>query len=161
MLTIIILILLFCGVMIGFHRGLVASLVIIAGYVISFWAAWQFSVYPRHWILTLLQSASPAIVSSIAFFATFLVCYLLVMRIGRILKTAVQLPILKQINGLLGGVAGFIMCYGLIWISLNFLILQNADWFATQYAHSTVAQMIVNQTPTITHNAIDKWLHSN
>ncbi|MBW1605780.1 CvpA family protein [Lactobacillus sp. Sy-1] len=161
MLTIIILIFLFLSALIGYRRGLIASLVTIGGYLVSFWVAWRFAAYPRQWLLNLFSTADRSLINGVAFFGTFLVCYLVVIRVGRILKTMVQLPILKQLNSLLGAVAGFLMCYGIILVALNIMMVANDSWFTTQYVNSGLAQIIVNQTPLITHDAVNQWLNSN
>ncbi|MEJ6400420.1 CvpA family protein [Nicoliella lavandulae] len=161
MLTLLIIILLLISGIIGYHRGLVAGMVSIASYVISFWVAWTFSHQLAQLVKSAFETIGTALASGIAFFILFLISYLIMMRVSRVLKTAVKLPGLKQLDHLLGAIAGFIMGYLLILIVLIVLVKSSQPWFVTQYVNSNLAQTIVNQTPLLTHNVVNQWLNSN
>ncbi|MHA8110921.1 CvpA family protein [Lactobacillaceae bacterium Melli_B4] len=161
MLTIIILVLMGFSIIVGWRRGFVAGLVSLGNYLISFWIAWHFSHGLSKLLISALSNIDQSLLNGIGFFITFFISYLVLNHVSRIFKTMAKLPVLRQLNGILGALVGFLMGYFLIFIALTILVKANQPWFVQYYPHDHLAQMIVNQTPIMTREVVDRWLNAN
>lgn len=107
-------VLVLCFVIAGFQIGLVRSIVELVGYVVSVIASISLSDRAAGIIGTYLKKLIPKmelnqiILKIISMLLIFVVLQILVRLISNALNTVCRLPVLHQVNFLLGGVFGFV-----------------------------------------------------
>ncbi len=113
-LDILLCVLVLCFVISGFKIGLVRSLVELIGYIFAIIAAVTLSdrlaVIVGAYLtkLTPLTALNHIIIKTISMVIIFVVLQLLVQIVSRALDTVFKLPVLHQVNSLLGGVFGLL-----------------------------------------------------
>lgn len=85
----------------------------------------------------------------IAFAIIFVVSSIVVKIIINLLNSVTRLPILKQLNGLIGAVLGFVIFYAVIFMVMNFLLLFSSETIQTAYQSSQLAQWMMTETPLL------------
>lgn len=102
----------------GFRRGFLRQILAMIGTVLSYLAAWRYSpigaayfhIWPKSWTPTigpLPKEWIYPLANHIAwFFLILLVCRLLFALLEKLAKGAQNIPVLKQVSALLGGVLG-------------------------------------------------------
>lgn len=156
----------------GFHRGLVLQFCLTVGYLVV-WLAARFGARPlaeglSQFVGNLSLDSSLSLVTAsqsshfflngLAFSAILTVGYFLVRRIARGLNRITWLPVIHQVNSLVGGLINVMIRYVIIFLALNLLILLPVTSFQTAYQASDVAQWIVKKTPGLSHQIYDWWV---
>ena len=171
MLTILILLLLAFGFYTGAKRGLILQVLYSVGYLISYFVARTYykevashlelyipypSVTPTSKLVFFNQEISldldKAFYSAVAFLLLLFAGWLVV----RFL--AIFLPVLKQVNGLLGGVLSVLVLYVGLFLVLATASMIPSDIVQNQFRSSGLARGIVKNTPILTKQAYELWV---
>lgn len=175
MLTLILLVILAGGFLIGLRRGLVFQIVHLTGLIVAFVVAYLYfdDLAPRLrlWIpypsgategtfsffsnaLSLEDAYYNAIAFAILFFATKILMHI----IGSMLDFLTDLPLLHTANRWLGGAFGFIEVYLIVFLFLCLAALIPVDYIQHAVSHSVLAQAMVQHTPVISEHIKELWL---
>ncbi len=174
MLNLIILILLASGFFMGFRRGLVLQLVHLAGFIIAYIVAFlyyrQLAPTVRLWIPFPTSAANSGTFSflgttdlqsayyqAIAFLILFLATKIILTIIGHMLDFLAELPILRSVNHLTGGLFGFAELYLIVFILLFVGALTPISWVQSSIHGSSLAQAIIGHTPGFSKTLQSLW----
>ncbi|MFC7393703.1 CvpA family protein [Scopulibacillus cellulosilyticus] len=173
MLNIIILLLLIGGFFIGLRRGLVLQVVHLVGFFAAYVIAFMycnklapklsFIPYPggsagAHNFLD-FQSVYYRV---IAFIIIFIAVKIAMAVIGHILSFIVDLPILRTVNGWLGGALGFVEIYLVLFILLYIGTITPIYGISDAVHHSYVASLMMENTPVLSgklQNMFVSYIH--
>lgn len=175
-LTIAIIILLILSFWRGQHRGLLKMILNLVTYVIAIAVAGNFAArlgdvfsgwFPT--VDTVSQTSGSALNSSngnqflyngiafiILFLLTMLLCHWLINRLNLITKV----PVIHQVNAVLGGVINLVICYVVIFFALTIFQVVPSDWWQQQLTSSNLANWMINNTPLLS-NQVVFWLTSH
>ncbi len=146
----IILILIF-GFLHGLSKGFVAEVLSLIGFVLATFV----SIIGTSPIADVINNAifqgsdnetAQVIVKWVIFVLLFGIVWRIVRGLSNLLSPLTRLPIIHQLNSLLGGAADFIIKYLFIFIVLNFLLILPSQSIQDQYQQSPVSQWIVKKT---------------
>lgn len=172
MIDIIILFLLLMGTLVGLKRGFILQFIKLISFVVSILVASMFyqSLAPQlTWIpapnfsggqprLAFFSgNLETAYYNTIAFIILFILTKILLAIIGGLLTTIASIPVIKQVNKLLGGVLGFFETYLFVFILLFVAALLPVDAAQTMMSKSMLADVIVNNTPYLSGLVKDLW----
>lgn len=159
-LTLIIILVLAGGFLIGLRRGLVYEFIHLTGFLVSLAAAYLYftDVAPHlRWIpypdladsnLGLFSNITEAIYYQIiAFLILFFGINILWQILGSMLDSLAELPLLRVVNRWLGGVFGFIKVYLIVFLLLNLALFVQIDPVQEAVSNSSLAQGMVEHTP--------------
>lgn len=176
MIDLILLLILVIGFFIGFRRGFVLQVVYFAGFIAAYIVAYLYfddvAPYLKLWVpfpapsedsaVSLLfetfdlESAYYKAVSfAMLFFGTKITLHI----VGSMLDFLADLPILRTINGWLGGTLGFIEVYLLLFILLYVGALTPIESVQTIMNDSIVAKGIVEHTPVVSGKVKELWMN--
>ncbi|WP_220752184.1 CvpA family protein [Apilactobacillus xinyiensis] len=149
-------ILIFCFIR-GYKLGLVQELIILIGYLIS----WVVSLIYADDLTNLIHidkiTSNHVLSNSISFFIIFIIMFMIVKWVKKFFKIVKVIPLVRNIDALLGSIVSMFMAYMTIFLILNFLLLLNISNFKIQYSKSKTASFIVNKTPILSHELYQKW----
>lgn len=157
----IILILIF-GFLHGLSKGFVAEVLSLIGFVLATFV----SIIGTSPIADVINNAilqgsdnetAQVIVKWVIFVLLFGIVWRIVRGLSNLLSPLTRLPIIHQLNSLLGGAADFIIKYLFIFIVLNFLLILPSQSIQDQYQQSPVSQWIVKKTPILSDKMIQIW----
>jgi uncharacterized membrane protein required for colicin V production len=175
MVDIILLIILIGGFLVGLRRGLVLQIVHLTGFIAAFIVAYLYfdDLAPKLKLWVPYPSLSPdstmalvfnsfdlevayyrAIAFSMLFFGTKLIAHIF----GSMLDFLADLPILRTVNGWLGGALGFLEVYLVIFLFLYIAALVPIDPIQNSMEDSFVAKSIVEHTPVFSEKIKELWL---
>ncbi|KEP26626.1 CvpA family protein [Bacillus zhangzhouensis] len=172
MIDIIILFLLLMGTLVGLKRGFILQFIKLISFVVSILVASMFyqSLAPQlTWIpapnfsggqaqLAFFSgNLETAYYNTIAFIILFILTKILLAIIGGLLTTIASIPVIKQVNKLLGGVLGFLETYLFVFILLFVAALLPVDALQTMLSKSMLAEVIVGNTPYLSSLVKDLW----
>ncbi|MFP3812736.1 CvpA family protein [Bacillus sp. MM09(2025)] len=172
MIDIIILFLLLMGTLVGLKRGFILQFIKLISFVVSILVASMFyqSLAPQlTWIpapnfsggqaqLAFFSgNLETAYYNTIAFIILFILTKILLAIIGGLLTTIASIPVIKQVNKLLGGVLGFLETYLFVFILLFVAALLPVDALQTMLSKSILADAIVSNTPYLSGLIKDLW----
>ncbi|MDR4995632.1 CvpA family protein [Bacillus altitudinis] len=172
MIDIIILFLLLMGTLVGLKRGFILQFIRLISFVVSILVASMFyqSLAPQlTWIpapnfsggqaqLAFFSgNLETAYYNTIAFIILFILTKILLAIIGGLLTTIASIPVIKQVNKLLGGVLGFLETYLFVFILLFVAALLPVDALQTMLSKSVLADAIVSNTPYLSGLVKDLW----
>ncbi|MDM5320999.1 CvpA family protein [Bacillus pumilus] len=172
MIDIIILFLLLMGTLVGLKRGFILQFIRLISFVVSILVASMFyqSLAPQlTWIpapnfsggqaqLAFFSgNLETAYYNTIAFIILFILTKILLAIIGGLLTTIASIPVIKQVNKLLGGVLGFLETYLFVFILLFVAALLPVDALQTMLSKSILADAIVSNTPYLSGLVKDLW----
>ncbi|WP_458109781.1 CvpA family protein [Bacillus zhangzhouensis] len=172
MIDIIILFLLLMGTLVGLKRGFILQFIKLISFVVSILVASMFyqSLAPQlTWIpapnfsggqaqLAFFSgNLETAYYNTIAFIILFILTKILLAIIGGLLTTIASIPVIKQVNKLLGGVLGFLETYLFVFILLFVAALLPVDALQTMLSKSMLADVIVGNTPYLSSLVKDLW----
>ncbi|GLF90065.1 putative transmembrane protein YshB [Bacillus safensis] len=172
MIDIIILFLLLMGTLVGLKRGFILQFIKLISFVVSILVASMFyqSLAPQlTWIpapnfsggqaqLAFFSgNLETAYYNTIAFIILFILTKILLAIIGGLLTTIASIPVIKQVNKLLGGVLGFIETYLFVFILLFVAALLPVDALQSMMSKSMLADVIVGNTPYLSSLVKDLW----
>ncbi|BAB06827.1 CvpA family protein [Halalkalibacterium halodurans] len=177
MLSVILLFILLCSFFIGKRRGLILQLVHLLGFVAAFFVAYKYyapvATYIRLWIpypqfspdspVTMLIEAfnfENVYYSGIAFALLFIGTKILLHIVGSMLDFLTHLPILRSVNGWLGGILGFVEVYLIMFVLLYVGALLPIETVQTHLNQSLVAQFIMNHTPFLSEFIRNLWINN-
>ncbi|MDG2702993.1 CvpA family protein [Bacillus altitudinis] len=172
MIDIIILFLLLMGTLVGLKRGFILQFIKLISFVVSILVASMFyqSLAPQlTWIpapnfsggqaqLAFFSgNLETAYYNTIAFIILFILTKILLAIIGGLLTTIASIPVIKQVNKLLGAVLGFLETYLFVFILLFVAALLPVDALQTMMSKSMLADAIVSNTPYLSGLVKDLW----
>ncbi|WP_226569002.1 CvpA family protein [Bacillus stratosphericus] len=172
MIDIIILFLLLMGTLVGLKRGFILQTIKLISFVVSILVASMFyqSLAPQlTWIpapdfsggqaqLAFFSgNLETAYYNTIAFIILFILTKILLAIIGGLLTTIASIPVIKQLNKLLGGVLGFLETYLFVFILLFVAALLPVDALQTMISKSMLADVIVGNTPYLSSLVKELW----
>lgn len=174
MFSIIILLVLLFGFLIGLKRGFILQLMHLIGYVASFIvASLLFRKLASHlalWIpypdlgsdslWAIFLSSQPlenAFYNAISFAIIFFATKIILQIIASMLDSLANLPILRQVNKLLGAILGFVEVYLIVFIILYILALVPIESIQTKIKSSFLATLIVEYTPILSKLMEKMW----
>ncbi|MBR3207264.1 MAG: CvpA family protein [Bacillus sp. (in: Bacteria)] len=172
MIDIIILFLLLMGTLVGLKRGFILQFIKLISFVVSILVASMFyqSLAPQlTWIpapnfsggqaqLAFFSgNLETAYYNTIAFIILFILTKILLAIIGGLLTTIASIPVIKQVNKLLGAVLGFLETYLFVFILLFVAALLPVDALQTMMSKSMLVDVIVNSTPYLSGLVKDLW----
>lgn len=174
MIDLILLILLVFGIFVGLKRGFILQLLHLVGFIIAFIVAMRYydviSPHLKLWVPypDLPENASWAVFlgetsmesafyNAIAFFIIFFAVRILLQIIASMLDFVAELPILRSLNKLLGGVFGFIEVYLILFLLLYIGALVPVELVQTIIEQSGIATFIIEQTPYLSEEIRTLW----
>ncbi|MCP8967389.1 CvpA family protein [Ectobacillus ponti] len=176
MIDIVILVLLAAGFFIGLKRGLILQVMRLAGYVIAYLVAYLYYEeaapvlhrmipYPLggmqtpEWLKA--EHVEEAFYRVLAFILLFLAAKFAWSLLGHLLNTVAQIPVLKQINSLGGGVLGLVEVYIVLFVLIiigSLIPVQNVQATLQQ---SSLCKVIVDDTPILSAKVKELWTQHN
>lgn len=177
MLTLLILLLLAIGFYTGMKRGLVLQIVYTVGYFFVYLIARTFYQSLAAKLTLYIPYPSPTAETKLVLFNQNItldldqafygaVAFLLILFFGwlvvRFLAIFVHgltfVPIIKQANGLAGGLLSLLVMYVGIFLVLMMLSMIPTDSVQNQFKHSGLAQFIVRDTPVFSKQIYHLWV---
>lgn len=160
--TIGIILILGFGLLSGLRRGFVVEILHLVGFVVATFVSVLYTTPVADFINGLIgQTSSAQSTSGIIKWIVFVLLFGLVWQIVRLLRDIItpitKLPIIHQLNSLLGGVANLIIKYLVIFILLNILLIFPSQTIHEQYQDSSISQWIVKKTPLLSDKMIQIW----
>ncbi|MEQ6375717.1 CvpA family protein [Bacillaceae bacterium S4-13-58] len=173
MIDLILLLILIFGVFTGLKRGFILQLFHLTSFIIAFIVAVVYydRVAPvlEMWIpypsfnegsWALFLDSLPleyAFYNGIAFFAIFFVVKIFLHIIASMIDFIAHFPILRQANGLLGGILGFIETYFLLFIFLYLVALLPVGFIQDIMKDSSIAKFMIEHTPVVSKEIKSLW----
>lgn len=159
-LNIIIALLLFSGVVVGMKRGAVLYILNFIGLIVVLIISYMYyRPFARHLDFIKFNVDKESALSFlnselvfhnvIAFLILFIISSIVVKTIIRMINSIANLPVLKQLNGLIGGVLGFVIHYAVIFMGLYLILLFPNEMIQNAYNKSDVAQWVIMKTPIL------------
>ncbi|GEL15255.1 CvpA family protein [Pediococcus cellicola] len=147
----------------GLHKGLVIELLYTIGYFAVFIFAKIFCKPVAEIFATTFNSeqssaSSLAVMSSVAFMFLMIIGWLLVRLIAHWSRLITWIPVIKQVNGLAGGIVSIVIAYFVIFIFLIVSQFLPSDTYQAQLSDSQVAQFIIKKTPGISSDILSKYI---
>ncbi|GAB5054124.1 CvpA family protein [Pediococcus parvulus] len=163
LLSIIILAILLWKFISGLHKGFVVELLYTIGYFAVFIFAKVLCTPVAQFLSTTFSSdqsstSSTAMMSSVSFFILMAIGWLLVRLIARWSRLITWIPVIKQVNGLAGGLISLVIAYFVIFILLIVSQFLPNDTYQAQLSDSQVAQFIIKKTPGISSDILSKYI---
>lgn len=165
--TIIIILILVFGFTRGLHKGLVVEILNLAGILLSTVVGFIYTSPIAEFALNWLNHGNSTLgtqraVKWLIFGILVIGVWQIVRLVKSILIPVTKLPVIHQLNALLGGGINVLSSYLLIFFLLNLLLMIPNQAIVNQYEQSTVSQWIVKQTPILSDKMIQIWdEHSN
>lgn len=174
MISIIIILVLIFGFLMGLKRGFILQMMHLLGFIISFIVATlyfkQLSSHLSLWIpypelgddkvwavflnsMPLENAFYNAIAFAIIFFGTKIVLQI----IASMLDFLANLPVLRSLNKILGALLGFIEVYFITFIILFILALVPMESIQQRIEESFVAKLIIEHTPVLSKTIETLW----
>lgn len=171
MLDIIILILLLMGTLLGLKRGFILQFIRLTSFILSiaFAALFYKNVAPHlHWIpapdfqrdsrlFLFTGNLEAAYYNAIAFIVLFIIAKILLRIIGSFLSIVAGIPVIKQINQMLGAVLGFLEVYLFTFVLLYVASVLPVDALQQMMGQSSLANVIINHTPYLSGLLQELW----
>ncbi|WP_017756059.1 CvpA family protein [Calidifontibacillus oryziterrae] len=174
MIDIILLSLLLIGFFIGFRRGFVLQVVYFVGFIAAYVVAYLFfddvAPFLKLWVpfpplsddsaMSLLMNTfdiETVYYRAIAFVTLFFGTKISLHIIGSMLDFLADLPLLRTVNGWLGGALGFVEVYLLLFIVLYLGALTPIEAIQSWMNESIVAKGIVENTPVVSVKLKELW----
>ncbi|RYL94634.1 CvpA family protein [Sporolactobacillus sp. Y61] len=175
LLTVIILLLLASGFFMGFRRGLVLQLVHLAGFIIAYIVAIlyfkQLAPVLKFWIPFPSSAADSdmfrmfgdvdlqtAYYRAIAFVILFIGTKIIVSVFGHMLDFLAELPLIRSVNHLSGGVLGFAEIYLIIFLLLYAGALTPVAGIQSAIDSSSLAGSMIGHTPVFSKIFRELWV---
>ncbi|KRL16040.1 CvpA family protein [Lentilactobacillus rapi DSM 19907 = JCM 15042] len=157
-----ILFILIIGFLRGIHRGLVVELFNLVGFFAATIGAIIFTTPVSDFLAGILNNHSEntsmgTIIKWIVFIVVFVIITRLVRMIRNMIRPVTKLPLISQVNSLLGGGVNLISHYLLVFIILSFLLILPSQAIHQQYDQSAISQWIVTKTPILSDKMMQIW----
>ncbi|RSK28092.1 CvpA family protein [Bacillus sp. HMF5848] len=174
MMSIVLLVILVLGFLVGVRRGLILQLVHMTGFIIAFIIAFIYfdNLAPRLrlWIpySTLDEESTikflfdttgldEVFYRAFAFVIIFFSVKILMQIIGSMLDFLSHLPILKQVNAWAGGILGFIEIYLIMLVFLYIVALLPLNFIQDAIQESALAKTMIQHTPIFSAIIKNLW----
>lgn len=150
-LSIIILLLSIMALVSGYHRGFVNEFLKLIGLIIALMLASNFADVIATWLRTFFNLfvvnkvySNHGLWHGVGFVIVFVITLMLVRVVTRFFDRIASLPILRQLNAILGAGASLIIWLLLMALIIDVVLLFKVDWMTVAYQNSTLAQLLVN-----------------
>ncbi|MCT8137438.1 CvpA family protein [Anaerobacillus sp. CMMVII] len=177
MLSLLLLILLITGFLVGFRRGFILQLIHLTGFIVAFFVAYKYSgdlaKHIRLWIpypqfppdstaFMVIEAFNFEHVyySGIAFAILFFATKIAMQIIGSMFDFLAHLPILNIINGWLGGVLCFLETLLILVVILHIAALLPIELVQDLLKDSSLAKLILDYTPILSNQIKDLWIEN-
>lgn len=175
MIDLIILFILFIGIIKGMKRGFVLQLFHIVGFIAAFitailyyddlaskltlWVPYPEFPEGEGWAIFMgNMPLEPAFYNAVAFILIFVAVKIVIQIIASMLDFVAELPVLKSLNHLLGGVLGFIENYIVLFIFIYIAALTPLVFLQNSLDNSLLAPLIIEYTPIISNQIKSLWM---
>lgn len=161
MITLVIILLLILAFRYGWKRGLLMTLLNMAGYIIVFLIAIFLSkplgrelsfVLPSLWKSSVFQGM---FYDMLAFWIVAIVGGIIYRVLARTVNGITKLPLISQVNALVGALLSTVMMYIIIFFVLLLMSVWPNQSVKASVRESTVAEWILKKTPIISHQIIN------
>ncbi|MFD0896317.1 CvpA family protein [Loigolactobacillus binensis] len=158
--TIIIAVILILAVYRGMKRGLIIQLLYTLGYIGVYIFARVTAPNVSTWLATWSGSAAASlgVTRTIAFLMMIALGWFIVRMLARWSRLLTWLPVIKQVNSVAGAAVAFILNYLGLFIVLTVLNFIPNTAVQYQISQSSAAQVIINKTPVLTSQLLQKYL---
>lgn len=174
MISILLLLILVFGFFMGMKRGFILQLMHLLGFIIAYivavvyyktlaphlvsWIPYPEASSDQSWAVFLnSMPLENAFYNAIAFALIFFGVKIILQIIASMLDFVARLPVLKQLNKLLGAVLGFVEVYLIIFVLLYIIALVPIGKIQGYIADSFVATQIVEHTPFLSSAMESLW----
>ncbi|MFD1126362.1 CvpA family protein [Lentilactobacillus raoultii] len=158
-LNLIIMAILAIGFWTGWRRGFVNELLSLVGLVISVSAGFLLTdpvmTFISYWFSH--SDKNHPLFKVIIFIIVFSLAWQVIRVLRQLFNPITKLPVISQINSLLGSGISLVIRYLLVFILLNFLILVPSQEIQQQYNQSVISQWIIKQTPILSEKLANFW----
>ncbi|XIF20393.1 MAG: CvpA family protein [Acetilactobacillus jinshanensis] len=137
--------------------GLVYEFIRIISYLIGWIIAIRFT-HPLGSSINQLLGTNAMLINGISFLIILIISVMILKAIGRVINHVTDFPVIHQLNALGGGFVGAIVGYVIVFLLLSICLALPSAWIQNEYLNSPVAVKIVNHTPGITSQLMNKWL---
>lgn len=175
MIDIVIIVMLVLGFLIGIKRGFIMQIMRLVGtvtsYVVAFVYAKQLGPHLELWVPfprigsdTFLEeyiqdsTLEQSFYYVIAFIILFVVSKIVLFYIGTLLDFLARIPILKQINSLIGGAFGVVEIYLVIFVVLLIATKLPIETVQSHLDNSVLSNIIIDHTPYISEKIKTLWV---
>lgn len=177
MLDLILLLFLVIGFIIGLKRGFILQLVHLVGFAVALIVAYVYfdELAPRLklWVPypTISDNAAmslfldsihveSAYYRAIAFAMLFFGTKILLQIVASMLDFLADLPVLRTINGWMGGALGLLEAYFLLFFALYIAAFLQIEKIQSALSHSVIAGVMVEHTPVISSAIKNLWVQT-
>ncbi|WP_088068499.1 CvpA family protein [Gottfriedia luciferensis] len=166
MIDLIIIIIFILGILTGWKRGFISSLIRIIGFLLSLYLAYHYyeqvatslkKIFPIHISGSQIVNVEQFIYEIIAFALLFIGTRIVISFLGSLLNGVFQLPVLKQLNSFLGGILGFIEVYLFSLLALFIALIIPVDSLHILLHKSNIAYVMVQHTPFVSSQLKELW----
>ncbi|MFC6169569.1 CvpA family protein [Loigolactobacillus jiayinensis] len=161
--TIIIAVILIMAVYRGLKRGLIIQLLYTLGYIGVYIFARLTAPNVSAWLATWSGSAAASlgVTNTIAFLMMIALGWFIVRMLARWSRLITWLPVIKQVNGVAGAIVAFVLNYLGLFIVLTVLNFIPNTAVQNQISQSSAAQVIIDKTPVLTSQLLQKYLFND
>lgn len=166
MIDIIFLVLFALGILTGWRRGFIRSLIRLLGFLLSLYLAYHYyeqtastlrRLFPIEISNNQIINFEQFIYEIVAFAVLFIGTRLVITLLGSLLNGVFQLPLLKQVNSLLGGILGFVEVYLISVLALFIALIIPIEALHTLLHKSNIAFFMVQHTPFVSKQLMELW----
>lgn len=161
MITLVIILLLILAFRYGWKRGLLMTLLNMAGYIIVFLLAIFLTkpfgkelsfIFPTLWKNYTVQEM---FCNMLAFWIIAIVGGIAYRILARTVNGITKLPLISQINALAGAFLSTLLMYVVIFFALLFMVVWPSSNVKASIQESTVAEWILQKTPILSYQMIE------
>lgn len=166
MIDIIIVVLFILGIFTGWRRGFISSLIRLLGFLLSLYIAYHYyeqtaitlkKLFPIDITSSQIVNVEQFIYEIVAFALLFIGTRLVISFLGSLLNGVFQLPLLKQVNALLGAILGLVEVYLFSVLALFIALIVPIETLHTLLHSSKLAYFIVQNTPFVSEQLMELW----
>lgn len=165
------------GVFSGYRRGLLLQLILTIGFVVSYYFAGKYFLELSDYLQLMIPYPTASLNNSFVFYSDTLglqldeafyngISFLVILFVGWLLTRVVgglaqgvrYLPLVKQVNSIGGAALGGIVMYVGIFLMLFILTMLPIDFIQNQFANSSLAKLIIEDTPALSEQIYTWWV---
>lgn len=145
----------------GYKQGLVLTLLRMVGFIaiylfarvltnpVTNWLGEYFPKFSTTGGTTIANHVQTNFYSMIVFAVLLLVGGILVRSVIRVVNSVTKLPVIHQVNSLIGGLLSVVLMFVFIFVGLTVLSIWPNETINASVSESTIAQKILTETPTV------------
>jgi uncharacterized membrane protein required for colicin V production len=154
------------GIFAGWRRGFISSLIRLLGFLLSMYIAYHYyeqtastlrRLFPIEISNNQIVNFEQFIYEIVAFAVLFIGTRLVITFLGSLLNGVFQLPLLKQVNSLLGGFLGFVEVYLISVLALFIALIIPIESLHILLHKSNIAFFMVQHTPFVSNQLMELW----